>query len=609
MTSRLEPAFSQQQDLIYQSGASGTDVVVFIDYTEPRVKRMRGVIGRSAERFRKLDVSLAYRLTPSPERGEPAVLAARAAIAAARQGRFTAMHDALFDNEPDFTLESVRAIAEQMHLDLERFEADMFDDLTDEQLDQYRRSASASVDASYTPMLFINGIHYVDSWDDSAILDAVRGSLGSRLSLASTRFFDWAASASLVLLLATAAAFAVVNFGPREWYEHIREAALVLSVSGVTYLDVSFETIVNDGLMALFFLVVGIEIKREFVSGELADPSTAVLPILGAIGGMAVPALLYSSINAAGPAAHGWGVPIATDIAFVLGILALLGDRVPASLKVFISALAIADDIGAIVIIALFYGHGFDASMFAAGAAVCVVMFAMNLARIYSMAPYMILGVILWYFILQSGVHATLAGVLTAFAIPSRPSAQTAAVAAQASSILDYELKSARATASTASVLRLQRAIDRLREPGFHLQYALQNWNSYLILPLFAFVNMGIVVVGTRVDLLADEVIGTVLGLALGKPLGICLAVLIAVKTGLGRLSSDVTGFQLAGAASLAGIGFTMSIFIASAAFEGTQLQAVKIAVLIGSALSAFAGIAMLTAASARTSVPRLVRG
>ncbi|MEL7537769.1 MAG: Na+/H+ antiporter NhaA [Pseudomonadota bacterium] len=158
-------------------------------------------------------------------------------------------------------------------------------------------------------------------------------------------------------------------------------------------------------------------------------------------------------------------------------------------------------------------------------------------------------------------------------------------------------------------MLRLQRAIDRLREPGFHLQHALQNWNSYLILPLFAFVNMGIVVVGTRVDLLADEVIGTVLGLATGKPLGICLAVLIAVKTGLGRLSSDVTGFQLAGAASLAGIGFTMSIFIASAAFEGTQLEAVKIAVLIGSALSAFAGIAMLSAVSARTSVPRLVRG
>lgn len=597
MITLLSPPFRDDTDLLFDVGVSGTEVVVFIDYAAYTVRRMHEIVDRSAEKFRKLSVTLAYRFVTPEDPHHMATLAARAAIAAGRQGSFPEMHNALLESDGQYSHASLQAIARRLHLDVARFSEEMFAPETEQKLMADRASAQASAETVFTPMLFINGKHYIDSWDDAAIYEAVRGSVGSRLTLASYQFINWAASASLVLLLATCAAFAVVNLGGTSWYRDVQESVLSVSIGSWFQMGLSFEHLVNDGLMALFFLVVGIEIKREFISGELANWSTAVLPLLAAIGGMAAPALIYVAVNADSNAAHGWGVPVATDIAFVLGILALLGDRVPASLKVFVSALAIADDIGAIIIIALFYGHGFHLDMALWTIGVYAMMLSLNRGRIYAKAPYVVLGVVLWYCIFQSGIHATLAGVLTALAIPARPSAQTAAVAAQAKTILDHELKGARSTTSALSVLRLQRVIDRLRDPGFHLQHYLENWNSFLILPLFAFLNMGVVVVGVALNWFSGEVVGTVLGLVIGKPLGICLAVYLAVRSGAGRLSEDITWIHLIGAACLAGIGFTMSIFIASAAFDGNQLQSVKVAVLVGSALSVAIGVSILLSA------------
>ncbi len=350
--------------------------------------------------------------------------------------------------------------------------------------------------------------------------------------------------------------------------------------------------------MALFFLIVGIEIKRELVDGELSTLSSAALPLIAAIGGMLVPAAVYALVNWGEPTIKGWGIPMATDIAFTLGILALLGDKIPTSLKVFVSALAIADDLGAIIVIAVFYGHGFQMDQFLFACLVFSFMITLNIGRVYTPTPYLILGAILWYFTHESGLHATLAGVLTAIAIPSRPSAQIKGVALQASRIFAYELRNPDKPAGTGSVLGLQSIIDRLRDPGFHLQHVLESWSNFLILPLFAFFNTGIIIIGASFSLLQPEVLGVILGPLIGKPLGIFVFVYIAVKLGLARLPAEINWTQILGAGLLCGVGFTMSIFISSAAFQGEQLQSVKLAVLLASVLAAILGTIVLMKAS-----------
>lgn len=315
---------------------------------------------------------------------------------------------------------------------------------------------------------------------------------------------------------------------------------------------------------------------------------------------MAAPALIYLAFNWGQPTAHGWGVPMATDIAFTLGIMALLGDRVPTGLKIFIGALAIADDLGAILVIALFYSEGIHAEPLLIAGGVFAVMIGMNKSKIYSRTPYLILGVMLWFYVHESGLHATLAGVLTAAAIPSRRAGNIAGAAAQASALFDRELRRAEtqeAPVSSRSLHLLQQALDRLREPGYHVQYALEGWSNFLILPLFAFFNTGIVIYGTSFELTAPEISGVMAGLIIGKPLGIVLVCWLAVQLGLARLSPQVTWQHMIGGGCLAGIGFTMSIFIASAAFPDEALNSVKLAILIASAGAATIGTLILRSA------------
>ena len=353
--------------------------------------------------------------------------------------------------------------------------------------------------------------------------------------------------AGLLLMLATLVSLLLANslYGPRYralWELHV----------GYGLLNKSVAHWINDGLMAIFFFLIGLEIKREIIDGELSEPRQALLPGLAAVGGVAVPALLYLAFNHGTPGAAGWAIPTATDIAFSLGILALLGKRVPTSLRIFLTALAIIDDLLAVLIIAFCYSASLHPAYIGGAAAVFGVLLVLNKLQVKSLAPYLVLGAGLWFCVLESGIHATVAGVLLALTIPS-----------------------ARSEA---------------------LEHALQRPISYLLLPLFALCNTAIgLSSGLGPGLGSPVALGIGLGLLLGKPLGIVGVVALLVRLGVARLPALVSWHQMVGLGFTAGIGFTMAIFIATLAFPNPQaVEAAKLAVLLGSAAAATVGTAVL---------------
>ena len=318
---------------------------------------------------------------------------------------------------------------------------------------------------------------------------------------------------------------------------------------------------INDGLMAVFFFLVGLEVKREVVEGQLSSWNQASLPLVAAIGGMAMPALIFVGLNMGSPAnISGWAIPAATDIAFALGILSLLGPRVPVALKALLLAIAVIDDIGAITIIALFYSGSIDTAMLGGGALALAAMIVLNRFKVGSSIPYILLAIVLWVFILKSGVHATLAGVAAAMTIPMR--------------------------ARDGS------------QPLERMEHFLHPWVAFLVIPIFGFANAGVSLGGLEfADLLAPLPLGIALGLLIGKQLGIFGFAFIAVKTGLARLPENVGWRQIHGVSLLAAIGFTMSLFIGNLAFDSAaQVDAVKIGVLAGSVIAALAGFFLLKA-------------
>jgi len=361
---------------------------------------------------------------------------------------------------------------------------------------------------------------------------------------------------------------------------------------------------VNDGLMALFFFVVGLEIKREFKVGELSSRSQAVLPIMAAVGGMVIPAVIYSLINiGGGEGAHGWGIPMATDIAFALGILALLGDRVPYQLKIFLTAVAIVDDIGAVLVIALFYTSNIAFWMLLGAATLLIVAYIGNKMGVRTPVFYAIVGCLVWLAVLKSGVHSTVEGVLMAFTIPARTRCNSAAFMFNAANILeDYKSSvlpgSSVLTNSTmhSALLSMQHMAARAQTPLQRLEHALHPLVDYAIMPIFALANAGVILGGDIGSIMTSPVtLGTALGLLLGKPIGIALSV-----WGIVRLSGGWPGGMgpkhFIGAGMLGGIGFTMSLFIATLAFANNpeMLTGAKTAILGASALAGAAGYFIL---------------
>ena len=320
---------------------------------------------------------------------------------------------------------------------------------------------------------------------------------------------------------------------------------------------------INDLLMAIFFLLVGLEIKREVVMGELSSVAKIALPAFAAAGGMLVPLAIYAWLNWQDPVGiRGWAIPGATDIAFALGMLALFGARVPLGLKVFLMTLAVLDDLGAIVIIALFYSGKLSMTALAGAAVAVIALVTLNRCGVTRVAAYMLVGALLWLCVLKSGVHATLAGVVIALCIPARDSR------------------------------------DPQRSPLMTLEHSLHPWVAYAILPVFAFANAGVSLAGLSIaDLLAPIPLGIVLGLVVGKQLGVFLFAAAAIKVGLARLPEDVGLPQIYGAALLCGIGFTMSLFIGSLAFEGLEsgpVESYRLGILVGSTIAAVAGCLVL---------------
>ncbi|HWJ97018.1 MAG TPA: Na+/H+ antiporter NhaA, partial [Acidimicrobiales bacterium] len=362
-------------------------------------------------------------------------------------------------------------------------------------------------------------------------------------------------------------------------------------------IDESLQHVVNDGLMALFFFVVGLEIKRELVAGELRDRRVAVLPAVAALGGMVVPAGIYVTLNTGGHGSHGWGIPMATDIAFALGVVALLGRRVPAPLKVFLLTLAIVDDIGAIVVIAVFYSDGIRWTWFIEALVVLGLVVLAQRARVRSLVVYVALGVAAWLFVFESGVHATIAGVVLGLLTPAKsllPEVEAEAIVDQLEGRTDL---------TAADVHRVEFLVRESVPPTERIEHLLHPWTSYVIVPLFAFANAGIVLTGDAVTSPSSVLVGVVLGLVLGKTVGISLFSWIAVKLGWGVLPDGVRFGQLVGVAALGGIGFTVSLFITALAFEGEPLLAdqAKIGILVASLAAAALGSVILTLAARRS--------
>lgn len=379
-----------------------------------------------------------------------------------------------------------------------------------------------------------------------------RISSGFRLFVRSQQF------SGFLLIGCTLLSILLTNSEAGEAYLHLFHAELPLSIPGIPH-TVSVEWLINDGLMAVFFLLVGLEIKRELLVGELSSFQKASLPVMAAIGGMIAPALFYSAFNAGTPSVSGWGIPMATDIAFALGVLSLLGNRVPLSLKVFLTALAVVDDLGAVGVIAVFYTHDLSTTYLSYAAAVLLLLMIMNRSGINSLWKYLIPGLVLWYCVLQSGVHATVAGVLLALCIPHK---------------------------TRKGPPLLSRLEERLHTPV-----------NYFIMPLFALANTALPIKSDMVTHLSDPIaLGVIFGLVVGKPVGIFLFSWLSVTTGLSQLPAGTRFRELAGLGMLGGIGFTMAIFIALLAFRDPgQIVEAKIAILVASLVSGIFGYLFLS--------------
>ncbi|MGG7576239.1 Na+/H+ antiporter NhaA [Rhizobium sp. YTUHZ045] len=378
------------------------------------------------------------------------------------------------------------------------------------------------------------------------------------------QFLDSEASGGLVLMAVALAAIVTANSPLAEGYFH----ALHIYLGPLSLLHW-----INDALMALFFLLVGLEIKREMLDGQLSSWSRRILPGAAALGGMLFPALFYILFNRENPAAlRGWAIPTATDIAFALGVISLFGPRVPASLKIFLAALAIIDDLGAVVVIALFYTNDLNLLALAGAAAVLGALYGMNRARILKLWPYLLLGAVLWVLVFASGIHATLAGVLLALAIPLK------------------------VTPGTPEASHDQ-------SPLHHLEHVLYKPVAFIVVPIFGFANAGVSFSGVSAATLTEPLtLGVAAGLLLGKLVGVLGTVFLLVKLGLTDLPAKASWGQMTGVAALCGIGFTMSLFIGLLAFNDPDVQDhVKMGILLGSLLSGLVGAAMLATFNRRS--------
>ncbi|MDF1642742.1 MAG: Na+/H+ antiporter NhaA [Pseudomonadales bacterium] len=439
-----------------------------------------------------------------------------------------------------------------------------------------------------------SGKEYIAPWEKA--FDAVLSPLDE--------FIHRQTTSGVLLMLCGAIALYIANSHWSEPYHHILKTYFTIGVPGFE-LSMSLHHWINDGLMAMFFFVIGLELKREILVGELADPRQAILPITAALGGMIVPVVIYMGINPDGHTRDGWGIPMATDIAFALGALALLGNRVPKSLLTFLVALAIVDDLGAVLVIALFYTDTINMVPLITAAVILLLLFAMNLGGIRRPLPYILLGTVLWVATLNSGIHATIAGILLAFTIPMQPKYDPKRFLSQANNIVDKIKDSYKDDTSvlTNGLLRtriqaLGEGVQRVQAPAQVLEHKMHLPSAYLVIPIFSLANAGIPIDWASFGSVITHPVslGITAGLVGGKLFGIAGFCWIAVKLGLTKLPSDMNFKHIVGVGLMGGIGFTMSIFIAELGFAqyAQELLIAKTGILLASIIAGLTGFIWL---------------
>jgi NhaA family Na+:H+ antiporter len=591
---KLDPPIDLDRDHVLGSADAELTLVEYGSYACRPCHAVHEVIEGLRSRFGE---RMRYVFRHLPVSGsEDAVRASELAeYAAETTGQFWEVHEALMERGPAFSADDFGQIAREFNLpsiaahEGARAAAQA---RVREDVESARRSG-----ARVTPTFFINGRRYAGAWDESSLADAMLGSLGHRIQAAAFEFVRWGPSSGLLLGLATALALVLSNspVGPafQSWWDTRLGFQWGASTFALTLLDW-----VNHGLLTVFFIVVGLEIKREFTVGHLASIRSGALPVFAALGGIALPAVIYASV-APPHLTHGWGIPIGTDTAFAVALIVLLGDRVPIELRVFLTAAVIIDDIVAIALIALFYTGDIATIYLIAGAAVVVLLIVLNRIGVYGALPYAVCGIVLWFFLHEAGLHATLAGVILAVLIPTRPPANLNALLAQAATVIrqeDSHRGEAMRTGPSEPALRALDAIHaRIESPADKLLRSVEPWSSYMVLPIFALANAGVVwsadVFQERGPLMA----AVTLGLVVGKPAGIVAAAWLAVQSGIAVKPEAYSWRQLIGAGALGGIGFTMSLFIAGQAFPNpADYAAAKIAIFIASLIAAVLGTIIL---------------
>ena len=405
------------------------------------------------------------------------------------------------------------------------------------------------------------------------------------------RFFRTETVGGSILLLFALAALVLANSPLARVYEQFWQIPLTIGIVDHS-LSLTLREWINDALMAVFFLLVGLEIKRELLVGELASVKKAALPIACAIGGMIAPAAIYWMFNRTGIGARGWGIPMATDIAFALGTLALIAPRAPIGAKVFLTALAIVDDMGAVIVIALFYSSAMAWSALSGAAVLLLILIGFNATGVRRLWPYLLAGVVFWFFIHESGIHGTVAGVLLAFTIPTHTRINATEFSRKARALLGQfdRTETGDSVVLTSkgqqeALFALEHASEGVTAPILRLEHALHNFSAFVVMPLFAFANAGVRISGPVQH--AAIGIGVMAGLIIGKPLGVTAAAFVAVKSGIAKLPDGLGWRSLLGYAWLAGIGFTMSLFIAMLAFDGNSpVNGAKLGTFAGSLLA-----------------------
>lgn len=436
------------------------------------------------------------------------------------------------------------------------------------------------------------------------VFEAPLESAFGRLVTPFEEFIHRQSSSGILLMISALAALIIANSPLQDAYKHLLHMPLSLSVGDWEF-SLSVHHWINDALMAVFFFLVGLELKREFLVGELSDLKQAVLPVMAAIGGMVVPALIYASLNAGGDAERGWGIPMATDIAFAVGCIALLGNRVPRAVVTFLVALAIVDDLGAILVIAVWYTESVNMTALMAAGILVVILWLLKFAGVRRSPAYIFVGVLLWYEFYLSGVHATLAGVITAMAMPARPKYDPVAFSTFVKDIIRSFDRCFRPgdkiianDSLRARVMALDNGVHLAQSPLQRMETRLHIPVAFIVIPIFALANAGIPIDSftSSAAVFNSVTLGVIAGLVFGKLIGIVGATWLGWKLGLGKLPKSASFHHIVGVALLGGIGFTMSIFISELAFAGRpeQLIQAKAGVLLASVIAGFSGFMVL---------------